>query len=474
MSKWEVVYKPTMPLSKFTLIPPEIEPGDLFQAIETVIPQEAILEAIAKTNSQEQRKRTLPTYVIVALVIALNLWSTDSIVDVFKNLVGGLAGQLIPKRYRWQTPSKSSISDARQRVGPRVMTRLFEKLVRPLATLDTSGAFLNGLRWMGIDGTVFDLPDTEENGRVFGYPGTRKGTHAAFPKARLVVLVELGTHLITDALVSPYRIGERVRARKLLRSVAQGMLLTWDRGLHSFKMVKTALDQKCHILGRIPANVKFKVVQELADGSYISWVAPDRKSKKKGATRIQVRVIEYVIEENGTEQVYRLITDLVDIALFPALLLAREYHLRWEVENTLDELKTHLNSRKTPIRSKTPRLVVQEIYGWLLAHWAVRCLMFKASTDVGISPLSLGFTGSLRVLRRAIPLFQQVTTPTLPLFVSWLMEEILEQEIPPRQGRTNPRVVKKPRSKFKSKKRSHRGGITQLQPLTFAPFPIVA
>ncbi len=192
-----------MQSSKFTLIPPEIKPGELLPALETIIPPDEITQAIAETNSQEKRERVLPTHVIMALVIALNLWSTDSIVDVFKNLVTGLAGQWIPKRYRWQTPSKSSLCDARQRVGPRVMTRLFEKLVRPLATFNTPGAFLNGLRWMGIDGTVFDLPDTEENGRVFGYPGTRKGTHAAFPKARLVVLVELGTHLITDALVSP-------------------------------------------------------------------------------------------------------------------------------------------------------------------------------------------------------------------------------------------------------------------------------
>lgn len=48
---------------------------------------------------------------------------------------------------------------------------------------------------MAIDGTVFDLPDTEENSRVFGYPSSPKGTKAAFPKARLVILVELGTHL---------------------------------------------------------------------------------------------------------------------------------------------------------------------------------------------------------------------------------------------------------------------------------------
>ena len=88
--------------------------------------------------------------------------------------------------------------------------------------------------------------------------------------------------------------------------------------------------------------------------------------------------------------------------------------------------------------------------------------------------MRLGFTGSLRVLRRAVPLFQRESVlgsecdVISTLFVSWLMEEILEQEIPPRQGRTNPRVVKKPRSKFLSRKRSHRGHGTQIQPLTFA------
>ena len=51
----------------------------------------------------------------------------------------------------------------------------------------------------------------------------------------------------------------------------------------------------------------------------------------------------------------------MDISTFGALLLAREYHQRPEAENTLDELKVHLNGRKTPIRSKNPREVVQEI-----------------------------------------------------------------------------------------------------------------
>ena len=267
-----------MELKPLNLIAPKIQASEIFPALELIMSHQAIEEAISETNSQEKRNRMLPTHLIIALVIGMSWWSKDSIVDVLKNLVQGLSVSWIPKGIKWKTPSKSSISEARQRVGCAVMTRLFEKLARPMATMETPSAFLKGLRWMAIDGTVFDLPDTEENGRVFGYPGSRKGTKAAFPKARLVILVELGTHLMTDALISPYRIGERVRAIKLLRSIESGMLLSWDRGLHSFKMVEAALTKKCHILGRIPKNVKFPPIQELPDGSYLSWINPDRKS----------------------------------------------------------------------------------------------------------------------------------------------------------------------------------------------------
>ena len=281
-----------MSLIQFSVLGQKILPNQLFPAIEEVIPQGKITEAISLSNSIEQRERRLTTHLIVVLVIAMSFWSTDGIIDVFKNLVVGLSAQWIRLKIRLKTPTSSSISEARQRVGPSVMTRLFELIVRPLATPFTEGAFLNGLRLMAVDGTVFDVPDTEKNAKVFGYPGTRPGTKAAFPKVRLVLLIEAGTHLICDALISPYKMGERVRVQKLLRSVDKGMLLMWDRGLHSFKMVKSILDKNSHFLGRVPANVKFEVVKILEDGSYLSWIYPDRKSKKKGAKKIKVRVIE--------------------------------------------------------------------------------------------------------------------------------------------------------------------------------------
>lgn len=296
------------------------------------------------------------------------------------------------------------------------MSQLFEQIVRPQATPRTPGAFLGGLRVMAVDGTALDVPDSQANAVVFGYPSSRPGTKAAFPKVRLVMLIEAGTHLIVDALMCPYRMGERVRSLKLLRSVSNGMLLMWDRGLHSYAMVYATQSKQCHYLGRVPANVKFEVETVLDDGSYLSWIAPDRKSKKKGGTKILLRVIEYTIDSDGEQQTYRLITSLMDIEQYPAFLLATEYHQRWEIENTIDELKTHLLGRKTPIRSLKPREVVQEIYGWLLGHYVIRHLMFTAATAAEISPLRLGFTGTLKVIRRAISDFQALEPEQLPFF----------------------------------------------------------
>jgi len=192
----------------------------------------------------------------------------------------------------------------------------------------------------------------------------------------------------------------------------------WDRGLHSYAMVQATVNKGCDYLGRIPANVKFLNDKPLEDGSYLSWIYPSGKLKKEGFEPILVRVIEYKVEnpDNPEEQIrYRLITSLLDIEKFPAQLLACEYHQRWEVENTIDELKVHHKARKTHIRSQKPREVVQEVYGLLLGHWAVITLIFQAATSADVAPLRLSFTGTLRVVRRALAKFQ-LQPHELPFF----------------------------------------------------------
>ncbi len=112
-------------------------------------------------------------------------------------------------------------------------------------------------------------------------------------------------------------------------------------------------------------------------------------------------------------------------------------------------------------------MVVQEVYGLLLGHWAVRTLIFQAATSAKVAPLRLSFTGTLRVVRRALPKLSAFATTGTFLFLSWLTLEILDQVLPERVHRTNPRVVKKPVSKFRSKKVEHRGTGTITKPRAF-------
>jgi len=115
-----------MSLVNFEVMEASINPSQLLLAVSQVIPSQTITRAIISTSSQEKRQRILKTHVIVALVIAMSFWASDSIVDVFKNLIHGLSSLEIPSLIRWKTPTSSSITEARQRTGPAVMTRLFE------------------------------------------------------------------------------------------------------------------------------------------------------------------------------------------------------------------------------------------------------------------------------------------------------------------------------------------------------------
>jgi hypothetical protein len=271
-----------VPYKKLLLESPKLKSSEIFKAIEIAIPSTEIEVAILKTKAKEKRQRGLPSQMVVCLIIAMSLWSKDSMRDVLKNLIDGINEVWLKTGKYWKTPCKAAITKARQRLGPLVMRQLFEQLVRPMATTETVGAFLNGLRVVAIDGTCLDIPDSDENARVFGRPGSRPGTRAAFPKARLVILVETGTHLIFDALICPYKMGERVRALRLLRSVTKEMLLMWDRGLHSYAMVSATVSKGCDYLGRIPSNVKFINETQLEDGSYLSFIYPPGKFRKKG------------------------------------------------------------------------------------------------------------------------------------------------------------------------------------------------
>jgi len=388
----------------------------LLEALEAAIPNEAVDAAIEATGTRERRRRRLPTHLVVTLVVAMGLWASESLRHVLAEVVAGWREGARADRTAWQLPSTAAIVQARQRAGARLLRELFHAVARPVATARTRGAFLGGLRLMAIDGTVLDVADTPENARAFGRHTAGRGA-GAFPQLRVLALIETGTHVICDVVLRPCRSGEVPTGRHLLRSITPGMLLLWDRGFHAYEMVQGTLAREAHFLGRTKRNVVLRPTEVLTDGSFLAKVYPSYTDRQRDAHGIELRVIEYALDTAAGpgRETYRLLTSLLDEHAFPADHLAATYHERWEIETALDEVKVHQWAHPRPLRSKHPREVVQEVYGLLLAHLAIRTIMHQAALRDGLDPDQLSFTGTLRVLRRAITRAQRTPPEACPL-----------------------------------------------------------
>lgn len=339
------------------------------------------------------------------------------------------------------------------------MVSLFRQVCKPIATPATRGAFLFGYRLMGIDGTVDNVSDSAKNTRAFGRQKGSRGD-SAFPQLRNVHLVELGTRVICDAIVRGYQYHERTAAYRLLRSVNKDMLVMWDCGFHSFKMVRLSIEKGAKFLGRLPRHTKFERFKILSDGSYLSEIYPsyhDRKAKRNG---IRVRIIEYTIDDEsrtGHAEKHMLITNLLDEKIALAKKIAAEYHQRWETEIAFDEMGTHQKVNNRPMRSEKPEGVIQEAYGALIAHYIVRYLIHEVAVKEGIDPDRISFIDSLRVIRRKIDKFQIAKEEQLEPLYQMMLEDIAENKLPPRDNRINPREVKRKTSKFPSGRGTPRG-----------------
>jgi Insertion element 4 transposase N-terminal/Transposase DDE domain len=386
------------------VLPARVDVAHLISAgvLASVCPRALIEEVLADTGKASQRERLLPAPAVVYYVMALALWREAPLEEVLRVvceglqwLGGGDAGAV--------QASKSAISQARTRLGPQVMRQLAERVLRPLAAPGAPGAWYRGLRVMALDGSCMEVADEAANAEYFGYPGASRG-QSAFPQLRLLGLVECGTHVVTAAEVAPYGHSEQAMAAQMLPAkLVPGMLVLADRNFYGFKLWRIACASGAKLAWRVKSNLKLPVEQMLPDGSYLNTVFDSSDhARRSGQT---LRVIDYTLQDSATpvQDSYRLVTNILDPAEAPALELAALYHERWEIEGVFDEFKTHLRANSTVLRSKTPDLVLQELWGLLLAHFAIRQLMAQAAWPRGLDPDRLSFTHAVRVIKRKMP-----------------------------------------------------------------------
>lgn len=373
-------------------------------AVTTKVPIEQVHRVLEETGCQSQRQRKLPAHVMVYYVIALALYMQVSYGEVLRCLVEGLEWLGLPVR-PIRTAAKSGISQARSRLGAEPLERLYDEVVGPIAEPDTKGAWYRGWRLVSLDGTTLQVADTPANEEAFGRPGSSRGK-SSFPLIRLVTLLETGTHVLFGARHGPYEgASESELAKEAICRLTPEMLCIADRGFFSYELFRRAHGTGAQLLWRVKKNNFLPCIERLPDGSYLSNIYASAKDRRHDRGGIIVRVIEYELDGTDGAELYRLITTLTNPASVPAEELAALYHERWEIEGAFDEFKTHLRGAAIVLRSRVPQLVVQEFYGLLLAHYAVRGLMHDAALKAAVDPDTLSFVHSLRVVRRKLPVY---------------------------------------------------------------------
>jgi Insertion element 4 transposase N-terminal len=381
------------------------------------VSRDAVDDAVEATGKTARRRGgKLPPHVVVYLVMALALFADEDYEEVVERLTGALRSWGSWDQ-RWEPPTKGAVTQARQRLGPEPVAELFAQVAEPVAGLDSEGAFLGPWRLMSVDGTELDVPDTPGNREAFG-AGANDG---AFPKVRLVTVCECGSRAPVLAAMGPSvskGSGEQSLARTLYPRLEEGWLLLADRLFYGWADWCAAAGSGADLLWRVKDDVRLPFLELLPDGSYRSVVV---KTSVKGSRRDAlveaarrgedldpalarpVRVVEYeVADRDGEESLIALVTTITDWRAAPAPVLASAYHARWEHETANAQVKTVLRGPGKILRSGSPDLVQQEIWGYLLTAWAISALICDAAAAAWTDPGRVSFTKAVRIVRRAV------------------------------------------------------------------------
>jgi hypothetical protein len=410
------------------------------EVLASILKAEWIQEAAAAATHPTQRDRKLPAPFMIWLLVAMGLYRTLAIQNVLDRI-----GNLLGVAPLWEAlPSSAAVVEARNRLGFGAMRVLLARFQSWLLDTYREAMSWKGMLLLVLDGTTFKTSDSPENRRRFGLAGVNRGGRSAFPLVRGLLLTSAKLRFILGAWFSPYRRNEMTMAMRILEAIPSGALLLLDRRYLAWEFLLGHLNRGGQFVVRSPKHIRRRRLERLATGDWLVEI------RIPGALRRRLphlpRIIllrELTARIHGKWFCY--FSSLLDPERYSAAELVSLYARRWEIETGIDEVKTHqcggtTVNRPVLLRSQSPRRVLQEAYGLLVAYNLVRTLMADAASTDGSDPLRISFVDSIELIRQALVVMALARTHELPALYSDLLARISGRRLP-RRHRRNPREV---------------------------------
>ena len=375
-------------------------------------------------------------------VLALNRLISSLVFHVLQDS-GTFAANV--KHLTGQAISDSALSQRRENIPWMVFEEIMDCALSPKADLaQHPGAFYQGRRLLGIDGSQFSVSNTPQNKKSFIKAASRR-MKAAFGKVGVSVLTELGLHNPVAATVGAAGMSEQELSGPLLGKLPPGSLLLGDRAyglgcwVKRIKEMYPAGDRD--FLLRVKSTCKTKVLEVFPDGS--AWVEIEVAGE-----RFQLREIRGRVRRPGGKwSEVRLWTSLRDWQQCPAGELLALYGQRWEQEIYYKELKVDMRSAEL-LKSHTEATAAQEIAALILAHAILVEQRLAAAAEGGVDVLRISFRKTLHYLEPLWLIIQcsegLLSTQQIREMTRRVLVQISEFASPPRRKRSCPRAVRQP------------------------------
>jgi hypothetical protein len=416
-----------------------------------------IEEALSATGTASVRRRRFPAEQAMWLVMGMALLRRESI-----ERVSAMLGLALPAA-SGQTAAKSTISQARSRLGEDPLAYLFAVTAERWVTETADRHRWRGLSLHAVDGTTLRVPDSPENWTAFGGQcgnGTRNGS--AYPLVRMVAVMALRSHLLSAVHFADYATGETTLSDGFWRELPDNCLTLVDRNFlvadDLTRLERTGGNR--HWLTRAKSTTRLRTLKRLGPHDELVEITLSDQTRRLYPDLPPVwtaRAIEY--QRKGFRP-STLLTSLLDPEKYPSDELVALYHERWEIELGYDEIKTHLLEREEAIRSRTPQGVRQEIWGIALAYNLVRLEMERAADEAGVEPNRISFVNALALIRNAWLMWSTVPLAPgrIPEGLLGLRQALKLLILPPRRPeRRYPRAVKIKMSAYNRKPPTGKG-----------------
>lgn len=419
-----------------------------FTSLADVLEPDIIQSCLDSNGVATLRKRKLPMDAMVWAVIGMALFRTESVRQLINKL-----DIVLPQEVDYV--ARSAVTQARKKLGSDVVRDVFHQSAQTWHTRAEHPHWC-GLNLYGVDGVVWRTPETKENSAAFARTAN-KASEAGYPQVRMVCMMELSSHLLVDSAFDSVAENEMNLAAKLIERIPDNSLTLFDKGFYSLGLLYDWQQKgtNTHWLLPLKKGTQYEEIRSLGKQDKLIRLTTTPQSRKKRSDLPCTMEARLLTRQVKGKQV-QILTSMTDPMAYPGGDIVDLYTHRWEIEMGYREMKQYMLESRFTLRSNLPELIIQELWGVLLAYNLIRYKMILMAKSLkSVFPNQLSFRDASSHIIQKLTHMPLYAPGNVPKFVMDIERNAKQFLLEGKRERSYPRCLKVSKNRYPVAKREN-------------------